>query len=193
MDVRSAVERAAKRVNTFTQLPFATDAEMADLFGPEVKQALRLLDQLNASQNTCRECAGLCCSQMRCELYAAEFGQCPVSQFRPVLCRFNFCYRFGKDNADLAKALIEVAVDTVAAVPADSPAAGGFALNALLYGECQGPGDILPPAVLRMRTMTDEARSGRLSWEEARRSLVAEVERYRSRIISSSGSPGAPS
>lgn len=175
----ASVLEAVRRIGLFPRLPFLTDAEMADLFGPEVEEALRRLDGVNTSGGICRECAGLCCSQMRCEIYAAEFGRCPIRQFRPVLCRFNYCHRYGKEHEDAAKTLIQVAVDTVAALPAGTAAAAAFNLNALLYGECQGAGDVLPGAVTDLRAIMDEARAGRLGWTEAECRLSSYVRAYR--------------
>lgn len=178
MEITSAVLRARDLAENFP-LPFLTTREVESLFGEEVARALRLLDSLNARKSVCSNCGGKCCHQLRCEVYASEFGRCPIFSLRPVLCRFNFCHLFGKENSDMAKKLISVATDTLSTIKADTPAAEALTMNVLLYRECRDDNDPCPELITRMHRIVDTARAELISWKDAERSLLAEVLSYR--------------
>ena len=143
MDITNAVHRASDLAETFP-LPFLTTQEVERLFGEEVASTLRLLDSLNARKGVCSTCGGKCCHQLRCEVYAAEFGHCPIFSLRPVLCRFNFCHLFGKENSDMAKKLISVAANTLSTIEAGTPAAEALTMNVRLFRECRDDDEPCP-------------------------------------------------
>ncbi|MDO8673757.1 MAG: hypothetical protein Q7O66_20285, partial [Dehalococcoidia bacterium] len=174
-----AVRQATGELSRFSQLPFVTDAEMIAILGTEVALAIARLDEQNVAQGTCSVCRGLCCNQMRCEIFAPEFGQCPIFTVRPILCRFNFCYRFGKANAGVAKELTAIAADVVVLVSAGSQEAASFDLNVSLYGECRLADEALSENLLPLTRVMALARKGDISWTEAENLLHAEVTAYR--------------
>ncbi len=93
MDKGKATDRFLKRVDRFSQMPLITGEEVASLFGEEVTQALAQLEHFTAENRICAECGGVCCRDIGCELYASQFGQCPIHEYRPIACRMHFCPR----------------------------------------------------------------------------------------------------
>lgn len=179
VSIAAAVSRAVGLLPHCRKLPFLTDAEMERLFGAEVAALMRRLDQHNQDSAVCSDCHGRCCREMHCEIYAKEFGRCPIHVYRPVLCRMNFCHLFGQENREAATALISVATDTIASLPEGTVPARAFTLNALLYGECRDSSDECPEPILQMRRAVAAARNGLLSWDEAEQSLNTLVICYR--------------
>jgi len=91
-------------IDSLTRLPLITDSEMSSLFGEEVVAAIEQLDRYNQAESLCSNCESRCCLACRCELYAPEFGCCPIHEYRPVLCRLHFCNTFSEtDNSTIVE------------------------------------------------------------------------------------------
>lgn len=93
MDKARAIDQFLGRVDQFSQIALVTYEELSHLFGEEVAQALAQLEHYSAENRTCADCGGTCCRDIGCELYAAQFAQCPIHGFRPIACRMHFCPR----------------------------------------------------------------------------------------------------
>jgi hypothetical protein len=70
---------------------FITDDEFETLFGPQVAQAVSVLDKY--ADEVCAACGGECCQRIRCGFFSAAFGSCPIHGFRPAKCRLYYCDR----------------------------------------------------------------------------------------------------
>ena len=116
MDKGKATDRFLKRVDRFSQMPLITGEEVASLFGEEVTQALAQLEHFTAENRICAECGGVCCRDIGCELYASQFGQCPIHEFRPIVCRFHFCQRFDGAGKSLIVELRDIFLGCLTAV-----------------------------------------------------------------------------
>ena len=115
MDCARAIGTFLDRAEHLTRLPLIRDGEMEGLFGAEVSAELARLDVLGAREGLCRSCAGSCCLVCRCELYAPEFGRCPVHEIRPVACRLHYCRRFHVPDALAVVTLGDIFFDSLAA------------------------------------------------------------------------------
>lgn len=98
LDLVASVQRFQHRMADLPQLLFVTDEEVLSLMGDDACGIIAGLDRLGAEARLCATCGGVCCSDVACELYAAQFGRCPVHRFRPLACRFHFCHRFGSTH-----------------------------------------------------------------------------------------------
>ena len=170
-------------IEQLPHLPFVTDAELEENLDPQIVQALRLLDGLNQAQRICHQCGGKCCREMGCELFAAELGCCPIADYRPLICRFQFCEKFGSEHETLIKWLRDLFVSATSHGQAGSREVAALELGLLLLQACRGPEDHCPQLIENMRQITDLARSGAISWQQARGQLIREVEVYRSRSL----------
>ena len=159
-----------------SELPFITDAQIRECFGQEVSQALSFLDRFSAEQGICSSCGGRCCQEIKCELYLEDFEGCPIYDQRPLICRFHYCYRFGKEHKSLILELRDSCVDALDALPVDSPASRGLELNLDLYGVCRKPENLPPELVLEMRKVMEATRQKRLGLVEARSILLRMVD-----------------
>ena len=115
MDRARAIATFLERAERLARLPFISDAEMDGLFGAEVSAEMARLDALGNREGLCRDCASRCCPACRCELYAPEFGRCPVHELRPVVCRLHYCHRFHIPDARAVVALGDIFFDSLAA------------------------------------------------------------------------------
>jgi len=111
MDKKMIVRQFADLLPTMKRLPFITDDEMLELYGAEVLETVAKLDKFGREQELCENCRDRCCALVKCELYLLEFGQCPVFELRPPICRLHYCHKFfPQDDTDL-KELSDVFFD----------------------------------------------------------------------------------
>ncbi len=94
MNNAHAIDSFLRQVDRFRQVVFVNRERVLRLFGEEVIETLEKLEAFARCERVCDECGGLCCQDIGCELYAPQFGTCPVHQIRPIVCRFHFCHRF---------------------------------------------------------------------------------------------------
>lgn len=113
IDRSAAVAAFRSHVNGISRLPLIADEEMRRLFGSEVWQTLARLDRFGDAGALCRECGARCCLVARCELYAPEFGHCPIHRLRPVVCRLHYCHRFQAADPSAQVALSDVFFDSL--------------------------------------------------------------------------------
>ena len=177
-------ERTARNLclslETIPYLPFITDGELAERLEPEVIQALNLLERLNRAQGICSRCGGKCCAEMGCELFSPDLEGCPIADYRPLLCRFHYCEKFGPEHEGLITGLRDFFASAAADEEAESRVVLGLELNMLLYRACRKPDDPCPQLVENMRQIAAAAQRGEMSWEEAKEGFRREVETYRS-------------
>ncbi|MCD6567312.1 MAG: hypothetical protein J7K94_01035 [Dehalococcoidia bacterium] len=69
---------------------FLTDADFAELFGPEIARITRALGKV--AEEKCPACGGKCCVDIGCGLYSEKFSCCPIYEIRPRECRYHFCW-----------------------------------------------------------------------------------------------------
>ena len=170
------LDSLSEKVRGLSGLPFVTDAQVAELFGERVSQALSFLDRLSAEQGICSSCGGKCCQEIECELYLGDFQGCPVYDRRPLICRFHYCHRFGKEHKSLILELRDLCLDALDGLPIDSPASRGLELNLDLYGACRRPEGSLPELILEMRKVVETTRQKMLGLLEARSMLQRMID-----------------
>ena len=161
-----------ERVQRFPQLPLITDSKMDWLFGGKAVQALADMDRYNREEQLCLHCNSRCCRAVRCEFYAPEFGQCPIYDFRPVVCRLYFCHRFNIPGDSLVEEL------------------GGFFLESLMAADRQGSSKArlfdnpplsrsCPELIAETSSWMNAVREGSLNPQFAVKLIGEAVEKYR--------------
>lgn len=180
MDKEKAIKNFGRNVKRFPQLPFIADLELEELFGQEVGRALEFLERIDREEKICSSCGGRCCRQMGCEFFAEDFGECPINDYRPLLCRFHYCEEFGGDQKSLIKELSDIFVEGISRLEAESGAISAIELNMLLYGACRNSEEPRPSLIEDIRQILAAANRGQIDWEGARRMLREEVQSYRS-------------
>lgn len=183
MDKEQAVENLIGNIDKFPQLPFITDLELGELFGQEVDQAFQFLEMINEEEKICSSCGGRCCQQMGCEFFAPAFVGCPIHEYRPLLCRFHYCEKFGQHQKSLIRELSDIVVAGVSRLEAQRGAIAAIELNMLLYGECRKPEEPCPRLIEDISQIAADARGAEIDWEGAKRMLREEVQSYRSRKL----------
>jgi hypothetical protein len=181
VNVEMANRNFITNLDGFPQLPFVTDLELRELFGPEVGQALDFLEGINNEREICFACGGECCQQMGCEFFDEAFGKCPVREYRPVLCRFHYCDKFGEDQRWLIRELLGIFVSSVSQLEAESGSIASIELNMLLYSACRKPAEPYPRLIDNVRYIVAASREGKVGLEKAVTMLKEEVLSYRSR------------
>jgi len=179
-----AIQNLTLNIERFPQLPFIADCEVTELLSPEVSRALGLLDRISDEKGICSACGGGCCQQMGCELFAPEFGECPIHEYRPLLCRFHYCERFGTEHEALIRELIAIFTSAVSKLEAECRAIPAIELNMLLYGACRRADEPCPWPIEGMRQIMESARRGETTWHVARRMLGDAVQSYRAMRLS---------
>lgn len=179
MEVDLLTQNLWRSVERLPHLPFVTDTELEDNLDLQIVQALRLLDGINRAQSICSQCGGQCCRDMGCELFTAELGCCPIADYRPLLCRFHYCEKFGPEHETLIKWLRDLFAAAASHGEAGSRAVGALELNLLLLRTCRGADDPCPQLLENMCHITAAARSGEIGWQQAREQLNQQVEAYR--------------
>jgi hypothetical protein len=115
MDKNKAIASFMKHLEQLFRLPLITDAEMYQLYGKEVAAAVAEMDRVNHEEHICLNCPNRCCLGCGCELYAPQFGQCPIYDYRPVLCRLHFCHRFDAAGRSVIVELGDIFFDSLSA------------------------------------------------------------------------------
>ena len=115
LDVNSAIQSFISNFEGIRNLPFIDDAELKNLYGPRVMAALDQLEVYNLKRQICNNCKKRCCLLVKCELYDADLGHCPVQPFRPALCRLHFCKEYEAENGQLVKELGDIYLETILA------------------------------------------------------------------------------
>ena len=180
MNTERTARNLCQSLERLPYLPFVTDEELAACLEPEAIEAFSLLERLNRAQEICSQCGGKCCQEMGCELFSPELEGCPTADYRPLLCRFHYCEKFGPEHEGLVKGLRDLFVSAAAHGEAESKVTLGMALNMLLYRACRKPEDPCPPLVENMRQIASAAHRGEMSWQEAKGKFRDEVGTYRS-------------
>ena len=180
LDMDRLTQNLWHSIEQLPHLPFVTDTELEDNLDLQIVQALRLLDGLNLAQSICSQCGGQCCRDMGCDLFTAELGCCPIADYRPLLCRFHYCEKFGLEHETLIKWLRDLFGAATSLGEAGSRAVVALELNLLLLRTCRGADDPCPQLLWDMRQITAAACSGEISWQQAKEQLNQQVEVYRS-------------
>ena len=183
MNIEHAIENLATNLDKFPQLPFVTDLEVREFCGQEVAQALEFLEGINKEGGICSACGGKCCQQMGCEFFYQAFGGCPIHEYRPVLCRFHYCEKFGEDQKSLIRELLDIFVSGVSRLEAESGAIPSIELNMLLYSACRKPEESYPQLIEDIRQIVAAAKRGEVDREKAIMMLGEEALSYRSTNI----------
>ena len=116
MDKDKAIESFLRHAEEFAHLPLVTDSELLKLYGEEVVAAIAGLERSGREEDVCLRCGAQCCRDIGCELYAPQFDQCPIYEFRPIACRLHFCHRFDAADRSLVLALRDVFLGSLTAV-----------------------------------------------------------------------------
>ena len=170
-------DNVSERLQGLSEMPFVTDAQVEDLFGRAVSQALSFLDRISAEQGICSSCRGKCCQEIKCELYLEDFQGCPIYDRRPLICRFHYCHRFGKEHKSLIIELRDLCLKAFDKLPEGSPAWHAIELNLDLYGICRKPGYPLSELIAEMKRVIEATRQKGLGLAEARGVLQCLIER----------------
>lgn len=171
MDKKKAINSFLEHVDKLQRLPLITDSEMLKLFGEEVATAVAEIDRFNHEGQICSRCQSRCCPVAGCELYALEFGQCPIFEFRPVLCRLHFCHKFNDAGRSMIIELGDIFFDSLqAAEQAGSDRVRLFESPPLTR---HAPGLITATA-----PWVDAVRKGSLNPEYAIELICVEAEKY---------------
>ena len=95
---------------------FLTETEFAARFGPQVVDAVAMLDK--HAGKVCQPCAGECCRRVGCEFYSPGFRSCPIHEYRPAKCRLYFCDRVLENDSLTAeeREMISAPVEDLSAV-----------------------------------------------------------------------------
>jgi len=94
MDKGKVISQFLERVDAYPQIVLVTQNEVEELFGKETVEALTELESFAHRHRLCADCGGKCCEDIGCELFAPQFGQCPIHSCRPIACRLHFCQKF---------------------------------------------------------------------------------------------------
>lgn len=171
MNKKKAITSFLEYVEHLRRLPLITDAEMHKLFGEEVTTAVAEIDRVNREEQICLQCQNRCCPVCGCELYAAEFGQCPIYEFRPVLCRLHFCHRFNSASRSVVVELGDIFFESLQA--ADQAGSAKVRLF-----ESPPLARYAPKFIEATAPWVDAVRKGSLNPEHARKLICIEAEKY---------------
>ena len=182
MNLQKAITTFIERTDHLTRLCLVTDSELLKLYGEEVIMAVSELGKFDREEGVCLRCGGQCCRDIGCELYAPQFNQCPIYEFRPIACRLHFCHLFNAADNSPAVALRDIFL-------------GSLSAEEIRTGETLTPLDI-PPLSRCMPEFTtavvpwiDEVRHGSLSPERALVLIGEEAAKYH--ISPRSENPGS--
>jgi hypothetical protein len=172
MDKGKAINRFLDRVDQFPQIVLVTYKEIGDLFGEEVTTALTEMEHSSKENRICSDCGGVCCSDIGCELYAAQFGGCPIYAYRPIACRLHFCHRFDALYRSLIIELRDVFVGCFRAVDFS---------DSLNLRSLDSPPlkEACPEFVAAVGSYVNAVREGKLSADQATQTIHREAENYR--------------
>ena len=171
MNKKKAVACFLEYVEQLSCLPLITDLEMYELYGEEVSNAVAEMDRVNQEERFCLHCQSRCCLACGCELYAPQFDQCPIFNFRPVLCRLHYCHRFNTAGRSIAVELGDIFFDSLLAAEQ-----AGIAKVRLFESPplaANAPGLITATAPLM-----DAVRTGSLDPKHANKLINQEARKY---------------
>lgn len=171
MDKEKSINSFLENVERLYQLPLITNSEMNELFGEEVAAALAQLNRYNHENQICLRCQNRCCQASGCELYAPQFKQCPIQDFRPVVCRLHFCHSFHIQGNSIVEEL------------------GDIFFDSLLTADCLGSAKVrlfdspplaicAPDLVGATSHWVDAVREGSLNPEYAEKLVLHEAKKY---------------
>jgi len=172
VDVGKAIRHFLRQAERFGQLLLVSDDEVAELYGEEVAAALTKLECIDKEKQICSSCGGYCCWNLACDLYAAGFHQCPVIDFRPLMCRFYFCDSFHTLENKLVTDLTDIFYNSFLALSAKDISKASDMISPLLAGAS-------PELTVTLSTRLDEMRRGEIDPELSARLIRQEVEKYR--------------
>jgi len=175
-----ATQNLWRSIEQLPHLPFVIDRELEEGLELQIVQALQLLDNLNLAQGICSQCGGKCCRDLGCDLFTPELGSCPIAEYRPLICRFHYCERFGSEQDVLIQWLRDLFTSATCHGEAGSRATTALELNMLMFRACKRSEDSCPQLVEKMGQIIAMARSEGISWQEAEEQLGREIEAYRS-------------
>ncbi len=169
MDQERAIYRFAEHVDSLPNLPLVTDLEMKELYGEEVASALEELNRLSRKEQLCLHCDSICCQEYGCEFYAPRFGQCPIFELRPVVCRFHFCGKFQVIGGSTITELAEIFLYGL-------QAAGRHGSERARFFDPPPFGSVAPQLVEAISPWIDAVRKGKLNdrdgWERVREQVA---------------------
>jgi hypothetical protein len=116
MDRETIIGSFLHRAREIGQLALVTDEELLQLLGEEVTATIATIERIGQDRRLCAACEGTCCSEIGCELYAPQFGRCPIHAYRPIACRLHFCSLFGAAHRAPIIELRDLFVGCVAAL-----------------------------------------------------------------------------
>lgn len=168
----NAIRCFLEHIEQLSRLPLITDLEMNKLFGEEVAAALTELHRYNLEEQVCLHCENRCCQAANCEFYAPQFSQCPIYDFRPVICRLHFCHRFHIDSNSLLQEISDIFFDCVLA-------ADRYGSSQAQLFDCPPLAGSSPGLVAVAAPWVNAARAGSLNPEHAARLIRQSAEKYR--------------
>ncbi len=172
MDPAGKVERSMQEACRSGRVVLITGDEMGELFGQEVAASIAELDNFGREAGICASCGGACCADIGCELYVPQFGQCPIYEYRPLLCRFHFCYRFDAKSRDLVIRLRDFFLRCYTAVSCgDSAMAKSWNIPPLK--------EACPEFISAAGIWVEAVRDGKLHPERGVELILQEAEKYR--------------
>jgi hypothetical protein len=172
MDKGKAIDRFLGRVDQFSQIALITSQEVEHLFGVEVTRALAELEHFMTENRICADCGGVCCRDIGCELYASQFGRCPIHEYRPIACRMHFCHRLDDPYRSIIIELRDVFAGCYRAIDFwDSP--NLRSLDSPPFAE------VCPQFVASVSSWVNAVREARLAPDRAAQMLCREAESYR--------------
>ena len=172
MDVERAVESFVRHAGELSCLSLVTDSELRKLYGEEVAAAIAELESRDREDALCLHCVAQCCRDIGCELYAPQFSQCPIHEFRPIACRLHFCHRFDAAGRSLSLELRDVFLGSLKVVEGGT----GETMTAL---DCLPLSSCLPEFVATVVPWIDGVRRDCLSPKRALTLIGREARRYR--------------
>jgi hypothetical protein len=171
MDKEKAVNEFLQHIDRLVRLPLITDAEMDCLYGEEMAAAVAWLDNFNRQEKMCEHCQSRCCQTSGCELYAPQFRQCPIYDFRPVVCRLHFCRRFNERQNSLIREITDIFFDSLSTVERQGNAK-------VRVFDCPPLTRTAPGLVAVVSPWVNAVREGRLDPEYAARLIYQQAQKY---------------
>jgi hypothetical protein len=168
-DIQTAVDRFLAGFPLLRFLPFLSDREAADLYGPEVNAAVAEMEKYNLEQRVCEECRDRCCLLVKCELYDTRFTRCLVENYRPALCRLHYCDKYNGEYTSLARRLGDIFLEVLlAAQKIDRGRVDLF--------DCPAFKPLVPQLTARIGLILDDLRLGQVIETEALLMIKQEIE-----------------
>ena len=172
MDRQQAIASFEKNAKNLVRLPFVENREMEQLYGEEFARTLEKLNRLGREEQVCLDCPICCCAEHSCEFYAPQFNQCPIFDFRPVICRVHFCERF-----KIADKSIITEVSEIFLYGTHILAASGSARS--IYFNPPPFAEAIPGLISSISPWVSKVRAGKINSQYGRRGIHREVSEYR--------------